>query len=106
MTIPASPTAAEVAPLSRELVVVADTAAHIVWADARAGALIGARPGRTLLDLCLPGTASKAAELVRRGSHEPLRGWELTILADEKPATVSFSSSPWYGNVLLVGQLL
>jgi signal transduction histidine kinase/CheY-like chemotaxis protein len=96
----------EIAPLSRELVIVSDASAQILWADSRAGSLIGAWAGRNLRDLCLPGTADKAAELASRGVTGPMRAWELTVLANNRPATVSFSGKPWNGNVLLVGQLL
>jgi signal transduction histidine kinase/CheY-like chemotaxis protein len=99
------PNAEEITPLSRELVIVADKNGQIVWADPRAGLLIGARVGRALVDLCLPGTSEKALELARRAVHEPVRGWELTVLSDGKPATVAFAARPWNGLALMVGQL-
>lgn len=96
----------DIASLSRELVLVADGSGQIVRADPRAAALIGAWTGRTLRDLCLPGTGEKAAELVARGVSEAMRAWELTLLSNNKPATVSFNGTPWNGHVLLVGQLV
>jgi signal transduction histidine kinase/CheY-like chemotaxis protein len=77
-----------------------------VWADPRAIALIGARIGRTLDDLCVAGSAGKGAQLAARGSSGAVRGWELPVLAADRPAMVSFSGMPWNGHVLLVGQFL
>lgn len=96
----------DIASLSRELALVSDASTRILWADARATSMVGAWPGRSLRDLCLPGTGDKAAELVSRGVSSPMRAWELTLLVDNKPATVSFNGTPWNGQVLLVGQLM
>src|SRR5688500_560251 len=85
---------------------VSDASAQILWADSRAGSLIEAWTGRNLRDLCLAGTADKAAELVARGRSHPVRAWELTLLTGNRPVTVSFNATPWNGHILLVGQLL
>lgn len=102
----AAPAPADIEALSRELVVVVDEPGRITWANARAVELVGAAPGRSLRDCCLPGTADKASELTRRGLGDRLADWELTMLHGGKPATVTFSSTPWQGQVLLVGQLM
>ena len=95
-----------VATLSREFVIVCNPSAHILWVDSRAATLVGARPGRRLEELCVPGTREKAIELVAMAASKQVRTWELSFLVNNKPETVSFSAAPWNGDVLLVGQLL
>ena len=100
------PRSEDVAIHSREIVIACNPSGAIEWADARAGKAIEARVGRDLSELCLPGTEAKAVELVRRGSSEPVRTWELTFIANGQPVSVSFTGGPWQDGVLLVGQLV
>ena len=77
-----------------------------MWADERASLTLGARLGSALGDLCVTGTAAKATQLIERGATETVRGWELSLVVDGEPTTVSFAAAPWNQGVLLVGQLL
>jgi signal transduction histidine kinase/CheY-like chemotaxis protein len=101
-----APGAEDIASLSRELVIVTDDAGKILWTDERASTLIGARPGRTLANLCIADTADKAGQLAARAARQEVRCWELSVVCQGKPAAISFCGRPWQGNVLLVGQAI
>jgi signal transduction histidine kinase/CheY-like chemotaxis protein len=100
-----TPSAEEIARLSRELALVCDAAGVVRWADDRAARMIDAHPGRSLAELCVPGTGSKAGELVSRAVGEPVDGWELSFPNHGDPLTVTFNARPQGGSALLVGHV-
>ncbi|MDI3281933.1 response regulator [Polyangium sp. 15x6] len=79
---------------SRELVLACDAQGIIRWADARARNLIHAQPGTALITLSVPGTEEKTHALLTRAAVNEIRNWELSLLCNGKPATVSFSARP------------
>lgn len=79
---------------SRELELACDAAGAIVWLDERAERRLGPRLGQAFLSLVVPGTEDKAKALLASASKELITNWELPLLADSKPATVSFSARP------------
>jgi signal transduction histidine kinase/CheY-like chemotaxis protein len=79
---------------SRELELTCDTAGTIVWLDARASRRLGCRAGDDFIASVVPGTEDKARALLDRARKESVRDFELPLVADAKPSTVSFSGRP------------
>ena len=79
---------------SRELVLACDARGIIQWADVRARTLLCANAGTALTSLAAPGTEEKAQLLLTRAATSEIRGWELSLVCNGKPATVSFSARP------------
>ncbi len=80
--------------LRRELVLHCDDTGVLLWASAQALRSLGARPGSRLCDLCAPGTAAKAEQLLTQARADRINGWELSLIVDGAPATLSFSAAP------------
>jgi len=91
MTLDANPVVAE---LGRELVLRCDHAGVVRWASPRAERSLGARPGTMLGDLCVPGTAAKAEAMLAQARTGAVRDWELSLLVDGAPTTVSCAAAP------------
>lgn len=91
MSVDMSPIVAE---LGRELVLRCDHAGVVRWASARAERSLGARPGSKLGELCVPGTAAKAEAMLAQARTGRVRDWELSLLVDGAPTTVSCSAAP------------
>jgi hypothetical protein len=100
-----TPTAADIARLSREFALLCDASGIVRWTDERAARIIDARPGRSLAELCVPGTGSKAGELVSRAVHERVDGWELSFTNHAGTLTATFNGRPRGECALLVGHV-
>jgi signal transduction histidine kinase/DNA-binding response OmpR family regulator len=83
-----------VAALGRELVLRCDHAGVVRWVGPRAGRSLGARPGGALRDLCVPGTAAKAEAMLAQARAGQVTDWELSLIVEGAPTTVSFSAAP------------
>jgi len=76
---------------SRELALTCDAGGSILWADARAKRILGARPGDSLLALAVDGTSEKVRALLARALAAPVRDWEVALRAFAKPITLAFA---------------
>ena len=85
---------------SRELSLTCDAAGVISRLDARAERQLGAREGGSLFAALVPGTEDKARALLARGGTERVSGWELPLVANGKPVTVSFCAKPGNGGLV------
>ena len=79
--------------LSRELSIVVDREGLVRWADARAQRA-GIVEGTNLVERVVPGTEDKARELCRRAVADPVERWELPLVIDNRPVTMSFAGRP------------
>ena len=95
-----------VASLRRELVFHCDAGGTIVTADTVADRLVPGALGKTLTSLALPGTEGKIDALLERAAKETVLGWEVSIVADGKPRTISFAAGPCGDGTCLVGTFL
>jgi signal transduction histidine kinase/CheY-like chemotaxis protein len=82
------------AALRRELALGCDAAGALDHVDERAAAVLGARPGVLLRDLCLPGGAAQADALLTAARARPVEGWELALQAAAGPLTLAFAAAP------------
>ncbi|MFL5347733.1 MAG: ATP-binding protein [Hyalangium sp.] len=93
--------------LSREVVLVCDSAGTIVWADPRAETLLCAQPGQQLRTLAAQGSEEKVDRLLLRARDERVDGWELILCCKgERPTTFAFNARPQEGHLVLVGSLV
>lgn len=91
------------AELGRELCFVVDASGAITWADARAAAA-GLTPPETLASRCVPGAEAKAAALLEQAAAGSVRGWELALVIEGAPTTVTVAARPAAdGGVVVVG---
>ena len=79
--------------LSRELVLACDREGQVCWADPRAELRLGGPLARPLRSLCAPGTEGKADAMLETARRGPLAGWELSLLIDGQPATITFGGA-------------
>jgi signal transduction histidine kinase/CheY-like chemotaxis protein len=106
MRHPASPDVRLFDDLSREVAWVCDTHGTLTWVDARAQALLSAKPGQTLRGLAARGAEEKVDKLLVQARDEQVEGWELILCQHDKPTTFAFRARPHEGNVLMVGSLV
>jgi signal transduction histidine kinase/CheY-like chemotaxis protein len=106
MRHPASPDVRLFDDLSREVAWVCDTHGTLTWVDARAQALLSAKPGQTLRGLAARGAEEKVDKLLVQARDEQVEGWELILCQHDKPTTFAFRARPYEGNVLMVGSLV
>ena len=79
---------------SRELALRCDARGTILWADARAQRILGAKAGTSLLALAIDGTADKVRALIARATEGRIRDWEIALCARDKPLTLQFAGRP------------
>ncbi|UJR82285.1 ATP-binding protein [Sandaracinus amylolyticus] len=79
---------------SRELALACDASAVITWRDDRALRVLGVRLGQRLTELACPGAEEKLGIFCERAAREPLEGWELCVLAGDRPVTLVCASAP------------
>jgi signal transduction histidine kinase len=89
--------------LSREVALVCDATGTIVWADARAAAVLGAGVGQPLAALAAAGSAEPAARLAVAAGVAPVQGWALVLRARGEPRAFVFEGAPVAAGALLVG---
>ncbi len=106
MRYPASPDVRLFDDLSREVAWVCDTHGTLTWVDARAQALLSAKPGQTLRGLAARGAEEKVDKLLVQARDEQVEGWELILCQHDKPTTFAFRARPHEGHVLMVGSLV
>lgn len=96
----------DVARLSREFVVACDFAGTLRFVDERAGQRLGVGPGRALRELCVAGNEDKLARLLAQAQRGPVEGWELALVVDGRPATVSAAATCEGDQLWIVGTLV
>ncbi|WP_053232362.1 ATP-binding protein [Sandaracinus amylolyticus] len=79
---------------SRELALACDASSAITWRDERAVRVLGVRAGQRLTELACPGAEEKLGIFCDRAKREPLEGWELCMLAGDRPVTLVCASVP------------
>ena len=92
--------------LGWEIALSCDAAGQVNWADERALVLLAARPGRRFVELVLPEQLEKATRFLDEAKAGAADGWELTVLACGRPATLLFRGVARAGGALLIGSLL
>jgi signal transduction histidine kinase len=92
--------------LSTEVALACDTAGTIRWADARAARLLAARPEMRFVDLVALGTEDKALRFLEQASAGETEAWELVLVADGRPVTMTWRGTPAPGGVALVGSVV
>ncbi len=98
-----------VAQRSRELILACDAHGVVTFADERAtGHLghLGPLVGRPLHTLCAPGTEAKLDALRTAAQQGPITGWELALVLDGQPTTISVSATQDAGHLWIVGTLI
>jgi signal transduction histidine kinase/CheY-like chemotaxis protein len=91
---------------SRELCLTCDKAGTIVWADARAERILGAKAGVSFESLGVAGAESKLRQLLERALEADVSDWEIPLLAFAKPATVTMWARFVEGHVHLFGMVV
>ena len=103
----ARPTDADLEDFSREFSFTCDGEGRLTWVDRRSERLLGATAGARLGSLVTPGTEPKMEALLEGAVRETVSHWELPLLVQGRPTTVSLCARPWRdGGVLVVGHLI
>ncbi len=92
--------------LSREVMLVCDTAGTVTWADERAVRMLEATPTRSLKELAATGAEEKVERLFTLVRDEPVEGWELVLYVGGQPRTFAFRARMYEGQVALMGSLV
>lgn len=92
--------------LSRELALACDAGGTILWADARASELLGARPGQALRSLAVDGSGGRVDQFLRHAPDTPGRPWELAMLVNGRPATLAVWAARIPSGLGVVGSLV
>ena len=80
--------------LRREVAFCCQPDGRVVWADPAAERQLGLAPGASFLACAPEGTEAKLAELLARGSRIAVSKWEVSVIADGRPITMSFAAHP------------
>ncbi|MET0387872.1 MAG: response regulator, partial [Polyangiales bacterium] len=70
---------------------------RVLACDKRAQRILGIDVGSALEPLILPGSETKFRTLLEKARTESLENWELAVVAQDKPATLCFSTRPGSG---------
>ena len=89
--------------LSREFAVACTPQGVVTWCDERASRILHARVGQSLVELAAPGTVTKMNALLAQAAHEATPEWEVALVIDGRPTTISFNAGPEGEGIVLVG---
>lgn len=67
---------------------------RVLWSDDRAARRLAAAPGAALHALCTPGSEPRVDALLARARVARVDAWELPVVLDGRPATVTISAAP------------
>jgi signal transduction histidine kinase len=106
MLNPAQPSQDKILALSSEIALACDADGIVLWADARAVRLLGARPPVPFVSLVAHGTEDKALRFQEQALCGETDPWELVLVADGTPVVVAWRGAPTPDGVLMVGNLV
>lgn len=92
--------------LRREVALVVDREGVVRWGDDAAYRLLSIAPGQPVERAATPGTEAKLAGLVASACEAPVEGWEVSLLVEGRPATLSVRAVPAAPGALLVASLV
>jgi signal transduction histidine kinase/ActR/RegA family two-component response regulator len=91
--------------LSREFALACDAAGVVLWRDERCARSLAIDAGSSLYAIVAPGTKAKLRALIDQGRAGPVRDWEVALVLDGAPTTLSFNAMPGEGGVLMMGHV-
>jgi signal transduction histidine kinase/CheY-like chemotaxis protein len=74
--------------------------------DARAGRLLGLKRGDVLHERATPGTEAKLEDMLERARRDGVQGWEIPLVFEDRPITVTFSGHAYGPDLMLLGHLV
>ena len=91
--------------LSREFALACTETGEVTWCDDRCRHALAIDVGASLAALAARGTEAKMQALLSQGRLGVTREWEVALVIDGRPTTVSFDAAPGDPGILMVGRI-